>query len=473
MRILLIEDEKITRITLSNTLRKEGFDVVNCEDGLTALKFIKEQTFHVVVTDLRLPGASGLEVLKTVMGSQPGCRVIIMTAYASVDTAVEALKNGAYDYLTKPFSPETLLVRLRNLQKLRDMEDENEKLKQRILSFEKRVIVGEAPATRKLIGMIQMVADRETTVLIQGESGTGKELVARALHHLSGRVNQPFIPVNCAAIPENLFESELFGHEKGSFTGAHRQHMGYFERAHGGTIFIDDIDDFPLALQVKLLRVLQEREFERVGGQRPVKVDVRILAASKVDLWQHVETRNFREDLFYRLNIVPIVVPPLRHRIEDLPLLVDHFMEKYHSKELARAKTASMMGVFMQYHWPGNVRQLENIIHRIAAVPELPPEDIFPGNKKPNPMVADPVTTSMTDAEYVSRLATSETGGPSSSSDSGFTSYKDYMLQKDREILDWALEKAQFNTSQAAKILDLPRSTLRSKMEKYDLKGDL
>jgi DNA-binding NtrC family response regulator len=450
VKILLVEDEKITRITLSNTLRKEGYDVVACEDGLTGISAIKAQSFQVVITDLRLPGASGLEVLKTASELQPQCAVMIITAYASVDTAVEALKSGAFDYLTKPFSPETLLARLRNLNKLNEVVHENERLKTRIRSFEKRVIIGESDTTRNMLHLIHLAADREATVLIEGESGTGKELVARALHHFSNRSAAPFVPINCAAIPESLFESELFGHEKGSFSGAQQQHHGYFERAHTGTIFIDDIDDFPLNLQVKLLRVLQEREFERVGGSRPVSVNIRVIAASKVSLWEMVQKKLFREDLYYRLNIIPIQVPTLRQRLDDIPLLVEHFLEKYNADPVARNKAASMMNLFNQALWPGNIRQLENIVQRICALPEMPEDILFPRQQE-------------------RALPDKNTRNEKEKEDTVFPAYREYTEQKDREILLWALKTSHFNTSHAAKLLELPRSTLRSKMQKYGI----
>jgi len=445
VKILLVEDERITRITLGNTLRKEGHRVIDCGDGDEALEFVQKESFDIVLTDLRLPGASGLSILKAVKGERPETQVILMTAYATVDTAVEALKQGAYDYLTKPFSPESLLVRLKNLQRVKDFEQENQSLKSRLLSFEKRLIVGESPATRKLVELIQLVADRDTTVLIEGESGTGKELVARALHHFSSRAKQSFIPVNCAAIPENLFESELFGHERGSFSGAHRQHRGYFERAQGGTLFIDDIDDFPLQLQVKLLRVLQERQFERIGGSRTIELDIRVVAASKVSLWDMVQEKTFREDLFYRLNIVPINVPPLRERPGDMPLLVDNFLDKYNACEQARSKAGDLISKLSEYSWPGNVRQLENVVHRLVALPTLNLIDLLPDEK----------------------VELSSNTNAKSSERGSFPPYKQFMEEKDREIIDWALRKTRFNTSLAAKVLDLPRSTLRSKMQKY------
>lgn len=445
MNILLVEDEKISRITLTNTLRKEGYEVTACEDGGQALTELHRTPFDVVVTDLRLPKATGIEVLTAAKKINPDCPVIIMTAYATVDTAVQALQQGAFDYLTKPFSPDALLARLHHLRTLQEVVQENTVLKTRILGYEKRVLIGNAPLTRKLTEMIELVAKREATVLIEGESGTGKELVARALHHQSHRAEAPFVAVNSGVIPESLFESTVFGHEKGSFSGAHARHIGYFERANGGSIFIDDIDDFPYQLQVKLLRVLQERELERVGGKESIPVDIRVIAATKVDLWEMVQQKKFREDLYFRLNIVPIRVPPLRERIDDIPLLVDHFLEKHQAEPQARTTLSSLLGELMSYPWPGNVRQLENIVLRVIALPGVTHLDLS--------------------GQQYSRKPHQEVAIPSSLED--YPGYSQYMEQKDREIIQWALEVTQFNTSQAARKLGIPRSTLRSKMEKY------
>jgi two-component system response regulator AtoC len=456
MHILLVEDEKITRISLGNTLRKEGFQVMDCERGDQALLALKQQSFDLILTDLRLPGHSGMDILERTKALQPQAQVILMTAYASVDTAVEALKKGAYDYLTKPFSPESLLVRLRNLQHFLALSKENLTLKNQILSYQKRVIIGNSPAIHRLMEMITLVADRESTTLIVGESGSGKELVARALHDQSPRAQGPFIAVNCAAIPETLFESELFGHEKGAFSGASRQHPGHFERAETGTLFIDEVDDFPLHLQVKLLRVLQERHFQRVGGTEIRSADVRIIAASKVDLWEQVQQKKFREDLFFRLNIVPILVPPLRDRLSDLPLLIDHFLEKYQANPMARERALTLLPKFQKETWPGNVRQLENIIQRLAALPELSEDLLLP--------VTNPQASSSPQS------VSSHTGTPV---DETYGNYEAFLEQKNLEILNWALERAHFNISRAAKILGIPRSTLRSKLEKHHLMGKI
>ena len=445
MKILLIEDEKITRITLSNTLKKEGYQVVSSATGQDGLDQFHRDKFDIVITDLRLPKTNGLEILKSIKETAPNCIVIIMTAYATVETAVEALKIGAYDYLTKPFSPDRLLSMLDRIRRLREVVDENRRLRKRMERIEQKTIVGNSPPMRKLLETVKVVAQNDYTVLLQGESGTGKEVIARALHTYSRRRNKPFVPINCAVIPESLLESELFGHEKGAFSGAINQHIGYFERANGGTIFLDDIDDFPLPLQVKLLRVLQEREFVRVGGHKSISVDVRIVCATKIDLRAKVDAKLFREDLFYRLNIIPLKIPPLRERKEDIPLLVEYFLEKRGVKDRANFLTPELYARLMQYNWPGNVRELENIVERMIALSELGTLDTDVLPSLPEPDFPDL---------------------PQVKAAQKYPSYEEFMKQKEREIIRWAMDQAQNNVSRAAQLLGLPRSTLRSKMKK-------
>jgi DNA-binding NtrC family response regulator len=443
MKILLAEDEKISRITLTQTLAKEGYDVTSCEDGRQGLGLLQSNHFDVLITDLRLPGVNGMELLKTAKEKLPYCIVILMTAYATVENAVEALKLGAYDYLTKPFTPDRLLSMLSHIRELHTVLDENKELKKRLESFENKSIVGQSKEIAKLKQTIQSVAGRDYTVLIEGESGTGKELVARALHFHSPRKENPFITINCASIPESLLESELFGHEKGAFTGAIKRHVGYFERAHGGTIFIDDIDDFPLALQVKLLRVLQEREIIRVGGTVSVTVDVRVICATKVDLKERVSKSLFREDLFYRLDIIRVKIPPLRERKEDILPLLTHFFEKYGNPDKQKVLTIEVMDILQSYSWPGNVRELENLSERLIALSEtVTPEEI--------------VRESISLGQSVQQ--------PPEQYNGSYPPYTEFMKQKENEIVAWALEKSDHNISAAAELLGLPRSTLRSKL---------
>ena len=445
MKVLLIEDEKISRISLTNTLKKEGFEVVSSETGTEGIRQIQKASFDVVITDLRLPGKNGLEILKAVKEKSSKTIVIIITAFATVETAVEALKLGAYDYLTKPYPPDKLLSMLKNIRQLQAVENENVQLKKRLKIFENKTIVGNSATLRKLLDTVNAIAQNDYTVLITGESGTGKEMIARALHYHSSRVNKPFIPINCAVIPETLLESELFGHEKGAFSGAIKRHAGYFERANQGTIFIDDIDDFPLSLQVKLLRVLQEREFLRVGGTETISVDVRVVCATKTDLKEKVEDNLLREDLYYRLNIIPLRVPPLRERKEDIPVLIEHFFEKNNARDKLHLLDAAIYKRFMEYDWPGNVRELENFVERMIAMSEVSAWDID---------IFEPLQNGPRQSL------------PLENGETEYPTYKVFVSQKEREIVEWAMRKANDNVSLAAKLLGLPRSTLRSKIAK-------
>ncbi|WP_456439502.1 sigma-54-dependent transcriptional regulator [Caldithrix abyssi] len=448
MRILIIEDEKISRITLNDLLKKEGYDVSSVETGTEGLTLFEREAFDLVLADLRLPGADGIEVLRQVKSKKPRTVVILMTAYGTVDTAVQALKMGAYDYLTKPFTPDHLLNILRNAEKLQRVLDENQQLKKRLEIIEKKPIIGASPAMRHLQEIIHHVARHDSTVLIVGESGTGKELVARALHENSWRKDQPFWAVNCAAIPETLLESELFGYEKGAFTGAAKRHLGYFERANHGTLFIDDIDDLPMKMQVKLLRVLQEQELIRIGGWESVKIDVRVIAANKVDLKQRMKEGRFREDLFYRLNIIPIVLPPLRERKEDIPQLIKHFLQKQNAAHIWRLFSPELLQRLSQYDWPGNVRELENFVERFVA---------FSGMESFDPFSLLPGVTSGKEQPL-----------PENSVFFSYHSFNDFMAAKEKEIIDWAMKQTNNNISKAADLLKLPRTTLRSKLEKIN-----
>jgi DNA-binding NtrC family response regulator len=446
MKILVVEDEKIHRITLADLLGKEGHAVTACADGDDACAQVRTDVFDVVLTDLRLPGCGGLDVLREVRSRTPATIVIMMTAYGTVDTAVEALKLGAYDYLVKPFPPDRLLSILQHLHEFRRVVDENEQLRRKIQQFEKRPIIGDSPAMRKLSETIRLIAARDYTVLIRGESGTGKELVARALHDLSPRRDQPFVTLNCAALPASLLESELFGHERGAFTGAVRKHDGYVERAAGGTLFIDEIDDLPLDLQPRLLRVLQEKEIVRVGGSAIIPVDVRILGATKVELQEEVKAGRFRADLFYRLNIIPVTIPPLRQRKEDIVPLIAHFFEKHGARDRFRILPPESFDELRAYDWPGNVRELENLVERIIALSDtLSVQDIL----------RETLGTEVQDD------ATDGGGGDP------MNSYTALMEAREREIIMRAMEQAGENVAAAARLLDLPRSTLRSKLEKW------
>lgn len=445
MKVLLIEDEKITRKTLTDFILKEGYEIESSGDGLEALDLFGKETFDVVVTDLRLPGMNGIEILQKIKEKAPHCTVIIMTAYATVETAIEAIKLGAYDYLTKPFNPDRLLSMLSHIQKLNSVIDENEKLKKKLSLFESKTIIGSSPQIKKVFETIQLIAKHDYTVLIQGESGTGKEICARSIHQFSQRSRNRFIAINCAAIPETLLESELFGHEKGSFTGAIKRHTGYFERANKGTLFIDDIDDFPLLMQVKLLRVLQEKELVRVGGTEVIPVDVRIICATKVDLKKRVEEKQFREDLYYRLNIIPITIPPLRERKEDIPELTEHFFKKHGAEDKIVFLNKDIYSSIMLHDWLGNVRELENFVERMIALSS--------GNS---------LNTSI--IETLDIFPAAEKSSVNKQED--YPPFEKFISDREKEIIEWALKKAGNNLSNAAKILQLPRTTLRSKLDK-------
>ncbi|MBI5167189.1 MAG: sigma-54-dependent Fis family transcriptional regulator [candidate division NC10 bacterium] len=369
--ILVIDDEPMMRVTIADALAREGFQVTTAETGLEGMDLVKGQSFDVVITDLRLPKGSGMEILKACKEASPETAVVLITAYGTVETAVQAMKDGAYDYLTKPFSMDELVLLTKRCMKLRSLEAENIRLREEIERQSRfQGIVGKSPPMQEVFELIEAVAQNTATVLIVGESGTGKELVANAIHQRSPRKDGPFVKLSCAALPETLLESELFGHEKGAFTGAIRQRKGRFELADGGTLFLDEVGEIPLSLQVKLLRVLQEREFERLGGTETLKVDVRIICATKRDLAEGVKKGAFREDLYYRLNVIPIYLPHLRKRKEDIPLLVDHFLRLY-SQKMGRAEkgiSEEALGLLMNYDYPGNVRELESAIERAVAL---------------------------------------------------------------------------------------------------------
>jgi len=442
MRVLVVEDDHITRVSLADALTREGYETEAVEDGSKGIEAVGMGAYDVVVTDLRLPGATGIEVLQAARQANPRCEVIVITAYGTVDTAVKALKLGAYDYVTKPLPPEKFLSMMRNIRQYRSVLDENADLRMRLELFQNRTVVAESPPMRKLLERVRHVAQHNSTVLLRGESGAGKEMIARTLHYLSPRREQPFVAINCAAIPESLLESELFGHEKGAFSGAVQRRKGYFERANGGTIFIDDIDDLPMGPQVKLLRVLQERDFVRLGGTETIPVNVRVVCASKVDLLQQVERKLFREDLYYRLNIVPLRIPPLRERPEDIPALARHFFEKHGGREWLGRFDEPFYQALAAYPWPGNVRELENVVQRIIATGE---PEVFPGEVGGD----SPEAT------------VSEAGGSAE-----YPSFDEYMRLREQEIISWALERTDRNVTQAARLLGMPRGTLRSRLIK-------
>ncbi len=374
-RILVVDDEESMREMLSIALRKEGFDVQTAATRADAAVALAKAPVDVVVTDLRLPDGDGVEVLRHVKAASPETVVIMMTAYGTAESAVAALKLGAHDYLIKPFDIEELKIVVRNALERERLSEENRLLKAEFRSQHGlQGIVGVSRAMTTLLDLVRTVARTSSTVLLTGESGTGKELVARAIHTLSPRADSPYVSVNCGALPETLLESELFGHMKGAFTDAHQSKRGLFEAAHRGTLLLDEIGDTPLAMQVKLLRALQEKRIRRVGGTEEVDVDVRLITATNRSLETLIAEKKFREDLFYRLNVIPIRTPPLRERREDIPVLVEHFLNRFSGEmgKSVRAISPSALAQLERYSWPGNVRELENVIERAVALETTP-----------------------------------------------------------------------------------------------------
>jgi two-component system, NtrC family, response regulator AtoC len=446
-RILIIDDEPSIRKVLSAHLSLYGYEVEVAVDGGAGISKINSAMFHAVVTDLRMPNIGGLEVLNWVKKNHPGLPVVIITAHGTVDTAVEALKLGAHDYITKPFDQSELQA---ILEKAVRTEAANAKdLSPESGRFE---IIGKTPGMKKIYGLIEKVAKSPTTILITGESGTGKELIAKALHDNSNRASKPFISVNCGAIPESLFESQLFGHAKGAFTGAIADREGRFELADGGTLFLDEIGELPLEMQVKLLRVLQERQFERVGGVKTIEVDVRLIASTNRNLESEVDAGTFRQDLFYRLNVIPIELPPLRDRASDIPLLANHFLTKFNER-LARTTSISppAMETMVNWHWPGNIRELENLIERSVLLCE-----------------GETISPSDLHGLSTSHSATDATGPLD---DLGLKEYvRAHTTKLERARIQSVLETEGGNVTRAAKSLGISRKSLQTKMKDYGLR---
>lgn len=368
MEVLLAEDERGIALTLLEDLEELGHKVRWEATGSAARVAIEESVFDCVITDVRLPGGDGVELLKAAKARRPETEVIVITGYATVEQAVDAMRAGAYDYLQKPFLNEVVIERLDQIRQLQALKEENERLKREIGEGDPFAnIVGQSRKMQDVFKLVETVAPSETSVLIQGESGTGKERIARAIHRLSGRRSGAFVAISCGSLPETLLESELFGHERGAFTDAAKQRKGRFELAQGGTIFLDDIDDMSMPTQVKLLRVLQEREFERVGGEKIIQADIRLVSATKVPLEERVRENRFREDLYYRLKVVPVLLPPLRERQGDVPLLVAHFLRRFAPNREFEVR-AEDLAAMERYGWPGNIRQLENHVERAVAL---------------------------------------------------------------------------------------------------------
>jgi DNA-binding NtrC family response regulator len=411
VNILVVDDEEIVRESLVEWLREEGYNAEAAEDGFKALEKLKERNWDIALVDLKMPKMDGLELLEKIKQESPDTQVIIFTAYATVHTAVQAIKKGAYDYLVKPLDPEEVSLLIERLLKSQELLKEVSFLRKELTKqYRFHDLVSKSPKMQKIFELARTVAKSNSNILILGESGTGKELLARAIHNESPRANGPFVAVSCVAIPDTLLESELFGHEKGAFTDAIAQKKGKFELAHGGTLFLDEIGDISPKMQLTLLRVLEEKEFTRVGGTKPIKVDVRIIAATNRDLQKAVQEGRFRDDLYYRLNVITIQLPPLRERKEDIPLLVQHFIEKFNlqmGKKVERISDEALR-ILMQYDWPGNVRELENTIERAMVITKgkvITPEDIeIPGLQKSFPPPESEKTLEAVERAHILRV---------------------------------------------------------------------
>jgi two-component system NtrC family response regulator len=447
MKLLLIDDDYNLSKVLSYQLQKNGFEVSTARNGEDGLSLFSKNKFEIIITDIQMPDITGIDVLRKIREQDAHTIIIIITAHGSVENAIEACKLGANDYLTKPFGQEQLLFVIEKAVKFRKLQDENLLLKQEVVGrYKIDNMVAVSDKMQEVLRVTTQVAKRNATVLITGESGTGKELIARAIHYNSDRNAKPLITVNCPSIPENLIESELFGHVKGAFTGAIQERKGQFERADGGSIFLDEIGELKADLQAKLLRVLQEQEFQQVGGSETIKVNVRVIAATNIDLEKLIKEKNFREDLYYRLNVIPIKIAPLRERKDDIPSLIDFFMKKHEEGGNYRINKEATT-LLLKYDWPGNVRELENIIERILTLVtdnEITPADI------PDHILGQPIEP----AEGIINIP-----------------IEGISLESiEKKVITRILKQTGGNRSQTARLLQIPRHVLLYKMKKLGLK---
>ena len=448
--ILIVDDEKSIRDSLTGILQDEGFLPIPVESGEAAIEKISEEKPDLVLLDIWMPGLDGMETLTRIRDIYPEQVVIMMSGHGTIETAVRATKLGAYDFIEKPLSLEKVLLCIQNAVKINLLVEENRELKAQI--GKEHEMIGDSRAIRELKAQIKIAAPTSGWILITGENGTGKELVARAIHHNSHRHDKPFVEVNCAAIPEELIESELFGHEKGSFTGATTQRRGKFDQANQGTLFLDEIGDMSLKTQAKVLRILQERKFERVGGNKTIEVDVRVIAATNKDLEKEITKGTFREDLYYRLNVIPFHVPPLRERRSDIPLLATHFLEYFCSKESRETKALDReaMQAIMNYAWPGNVRELKNLIERLVIM--------SPGNTI--------TPAQLPQAICDRRLTADRQPSPISLTVDNFRTAKE---EFEKEFLLQKLEENEWNISRTAETIEIERSNLHRKIKAYGI----
>ena len=444
LSVLIVDDDRLVNDFLTETLTRAGFLVSSASSGEEAFEMFEEKEYDVVFSDIKMKEMDGLELLQRLREQRTDQLVVMITAYGTIESAVKAMKLGAYDYLTKPISPDSIDMLMRKVTELVHLRAENKRLRSDVAARYQNII-GKSPKMKEVYDLIETTADARSTVLITGESGTGKELVARAVHYASCRREKPFVTLNCAALPENLVEAELFGYEKGAFTGAVRQHKGRFEMADNGTLLLDEISEMPINLQSKLLRVLQERVFERVGSSLPIEVDVRIIATSNRNLKEEIRQKRFREDLFYRLNVINIHLVPLRDRLEDIPLLVNHFIQKYNEENHKEVEGVedSVLHLFMKYHWPGNVRELENYIERAVVTNSAKILKIsdFPGD-----------------------LAMGKLADKIPQFGAGMT-----LAEGEKFLILKTLERFDGNKTKAAEALNITPRTIRNKLAEYNI----
>jgi DNA-binding NtrC family response regulator len=453
-RLLILDDEPIKRSVMEVQLRDEGFVVEAYDNPLEAENALANKTYDVILTDIRMPGLDGISFLKEIRKKKPNQAVIVMTAFGTVETAIEAMKLGAFDYLQKPFSTEELMLKLDRLMNYRDIIEENQSLRKRLgLNEIETKLIGKSTAIKEVLGKIHTLANVDSSILIQGDSGTGKECVARLIHESSIRSNGPFIAISCASLPSELIEAELFGYEEGSFTGASKQRIGRFELANGGTIFLDDVDDIPLDLQVKLLRVIQERRFERIGSETTLSVNFRLITASKKNLTSLVKDGLFREDLYFRLNIIPLYLPPLCNRKADIPLLCQYFMKRFAIRlnQPDFKIDEEVVTKLINYSWPGNVRELENIVERMMVMSK---EGHITMDQLPEEFFEPDVSTVTIRTEYIDQIDLPKT-----------------VADIESQLVSWALAKANGNLAKAASLLNIPRSSLQYKVSKKEPKS--
>lgn len=456
-RVLVIDDDEIVREVLVEHLENEGHEVIACANGYRGLEIFKNEKFDLVILDLIMPGINGLEVLKEIKRFSPPTVAILITAFGSIENAVDAMRAGAFDYITKPFNLADVSFAVKRGIGVSKLEKENINLKRQLKNrygFEN--IIGDSNAMQSIYSLVDKVAPTDSTVLILGESGTGKELIANIVHYNSERTSKPIVTVNCSAIPHELLETELFGHERGAFTGAVATKLGKFEIADGGTLFLDEIGDMTPGLQVKLLRVLQERAFERVGGTKTIKVDVRIIAATNKNLEDEVSTGRFREDLYYRLNVIPVQLPPLRERTEDLPLLCNYFIDRYCKKRKRPMLKISRetMSALANYSWPGNVRELENLIERLVVLKE--DETIVTAD------LPEKITGGVNSHIDFKSAITNAINSGNLDFDKKVTDFEKY-------IISHAIKSSKGVKSRAARLLNIKRTTLVEKMKRLDI----